>query len=418
MVPRWVWVLFAVGALAGLAACGGGTSGGGSSTVTVTSTGSVPWLAYQNGSGAWHALSGTTFKVTDAGGRYGLAWVCEPSSGAPRVNIVQATTTEATAATAACPTPVTTLYSVSGNLLGMPSGGTGFVSIGDGYEAQIPYSSSAPYSVVVSPGTKTVVAYGTGSPGKILIIRSHTVSGSVTGYDLDLSSASASTFSEDQVTLSNMPSGETSDVYAGLISSGTGLVYLGKTNGGTALSYPVVPAGLAQASDIYLFTGTAASNTATGFTSQRVDRTVQTPSGTVDLPMPPPLSSPAGIGVAAGRATATWGSLTFAQSGGTVVYGASVSPASPSSKAAWSVAITASWLGSNTSYTFPDLSSTAGWNTAWDFPTGVTADAVTTVWHTGQELPEFELFLRNSDYAALPSGITVEQTASGNTGTY
>jgi hypothetical protein len=75
-------------------------------TVTVRAPDSVPWLAVQNGEGAWEPVAVVagvpTFLVDDVHGRYGVAIACERSAAAP-VRVVQATTVEAVEVHLACP---------------------------------------------------------------------------------------------------------------------------------------------------------------------------------------------------------------------------------------------------------------------------------------------------------------------------
>jgi hypothetical protein len=83
------------------------------------------------------------------------------------------------------------------------------------------------------------------------------------------------------------------------------------------------------------------------------------------------------------------------------------------------VMATVGWMGTATSYTFPDFSSTSGWNTNWDFPTGQSTTAAAFVYHANMTLSQFAAFAQsNDDYTTLPNGADLEITARATTGTY
>lgn len=409
MRQRRVYVWFVMAALVGLTACSSSTTGG-SGPVTVTPQGSIPWLAFQDGNGAWTLLSGTTFTVTDPAGRYGLAWVCTYTSSPPEVNVVQATTGESASATVDCP-PATILanITVSGTLQGMQSTDTGYVAIGT--LSTSPINSPFNYSVTPAQGSHTLVAYGrdqSGAPTTMLVRPSVSFYTSQTGYNLDLSSSAAASFTDATATLTNYLQNAGLNMYAYLLSPTTGRAKL--ASGSTSsLTVPVVPASL-RGQDIFLLSGLGASG-------QEVDRTVTSIAGQVSLPLPSTLSS-GSIGVANGIATASWGSVTFGQTGGVTLYVADVDPLGVTTSPRWHVAATTGWLGTNSAYTFPDLTSTSGWQAAWNFPTGINASARTSVLHANLALSAAELFLQTLAFRSFPAGVTLERSAVVSNGTY
>ena len=188
----------------------------------------------------------------------------------------------------------------------------------------------------------------------------------------------------------------------------------------TSMPYPAVPSNLAQASDRYLLRAGAASAGLGVLVVQAVVFVAASPSNG-SLQLPSELSG-AGIMVGGGTATATWGTVTFSNGGGLGLRIAGILPSSLTSPA-WSVVVTGAWLGSATSYTFPDFSATSGWHAAWNVPTGQSATATTAAYEANITLPQFQAagvtpFAPVGDYAALPNGTTVELTAGSVSGTY
>lgn len=421
---RWFTSLAAASALVGLTACSTGTppaggSGGGGTTVTVSVVGSVPWVAAQDGTSTWHTLSGTTFTVTGSSGRYGVAWECAQVSGQPLVSVLQATTSESVAVTSACPAPTSTpgTVSVSGTVYNLPTGGSALVAIGG---ARTFVTAGSPtYTLNVPTGSYTAFVRAVDSsshPSTMVVERNVPVSASTT---LDFDMSSGTPYSFDTLTMTGVPSGESPTMSASLATSGAppDMISLYNT---TSMPYPVVPSNLAQASDRYLLRAEAGVAVPGVLVVQAVVFVAASPSnGSLQLPS---MLSGAGIAVAGGTASATWGTVTFSNGGGLGLRLADILPTSLTSPA-WSVVVTGDWLGSATSYTFPDFSATSGWHAAWNVPTGQSGTGTTAAYEANITLPQFQAagvtpFAPVADYAALPNGTTVELTAGAATGTY
>ena len=116
-------------------------------TVSVTKTGTVPWIAVQDGTGAWTALTGNSFDVSDPGGRYGVAWACildypGGTTGNSTVVINQLTTADTTSVVAGCQTNATVnYYGYTGTVSNIPANGYALVSIGAN---QVKVTSASP----------------------------------------------------------------------------------------------------------------------------------------------------------------------------------------------------------------------------------------------------------------------------------
>lgn len=383
--------------------------------MTVTKVGTVPWVAAQNGSGAWQALSGSSFVVTDSAGRYGVAWECTLASGQPLVRITQETTADGTTVTASCQASGTaSTYTVGGGVFSIPTNGSAFVAAGT-HSTTVPYSSTTYSLSGVPTGVQTVLSYGLTSGGAFgdMQRQNVTVNGNIT-ENINVLQGAAVT-SSNGVSLTGVPTGETPALAVELASTAAPAVTL-DGSAGTSLTYPLVPGGLAQAGDTYLLLGTAEATTTTTDVLQTSVFVSQSPGSGAVLLLPAPLSSSAGVGVTGAGATTSWGAVGFT-SGGLNGYTASVAP-SASTSALWSVTVTGAWLGSATGYDFPDFSTVAGWNGSWDFPTGQAATATVLALHADLTLSELLAVSLTKDYASLPGGTSLALTERSTTGTY
>lgn len=409
---RWLGFVVVGVVLLGLAACSTPTGSGGGTTVGVTTVGTVPWLAAQDGSGAWQTLSGSSFTVTNSGGRFGVAWECTMSSGQPLVEVVQATTVETTSVTASCPTvSSSTQYTVSGTVSGIPVSGSAYVAAGNS-TALATYSGFGSYTLPsVALGEQTLLAYGLTSTSTYDKMGRTTVavSGNLTGENVTLTNqiTTANTLS-----LSGVPSGESPALAVGLAPTATAIVTIAGSSS-ASLTYPLVPSGLALTGDKYVLFGVAQSSG-----EEQIAAVVsQSPTSGASLQLPTALSLSAGVGVTATTATATWGSVTFPTGTGLGFSVAAVSPTSLTSPA-WEAVVTSGWLGSATSYVFPDFTATTGWNTNWDFPTSQSATAAVLAYQANVTLSQFQAFSQTQNYATLPNGTGLGLTEEVATGTY
>lgn len=384
-----------------------------STTVSVTQSGPVSWVAAQDGSGAWTALSGTSFTVHDASGRYGVAWACTPSSGQPEVFTLQATTADGTSVAAVCGTStVGTVppYTISGTVSGIPAGGTGYIALGNGTVKTVT-NAQPTFSFTLAAGTYTLVAYGVngdGTPATMVVDRNVSVTGNDSTFNVDLSTGTS--FDLDTVTLSNVPGGASTDLVASAVLPGPESLWF-YSGGATTLDYPIVTP--AQPGDQYTLQGSAQDAN----TYEQIMTSLHAPSSPLDLALPPVMPASANVQASGSTATLTWAPIGFTGSGGLTMYGGGVSPNSFSSPS-WVALVTQAWAGSATTYTFPDYSSTAGWNNAWNYPTGQTASASISALHTDLGLDTLLSSAFGNVPGGVPDGATVASTSRMWTGTY
>lgn len=423
-MSRWSAGLALAALTLALAACttsapSAGTATG--TTVHVATGGTVPWVAEQDGAGAWTRLSSSSFTVTDSAGRYGLAWVCTLGSGQNEVEVAQATTSDTTSVTASCQAnPAPAAGDVSGLISGIPSGGIAVISIGGQIKAVSTSGTQAGVNVQGVPtGTQTIIAFGTDSSSalaSVYVRRNVTVYGGTTLVStVDLADTTYATtigLGTQTLSVTGAPSNETSGVATAYLTGGASANVLTLMSTTPTVHYLTIPSTLAQPSDTYAFTAdahTSGFDTGSGGDDQRTLFVSQQPGATTNLAVPGVLPSTAGIGVSGGTAVATWGSPSFSTSGGVTAFIASVTPSAPSP--IWYLYVSSAWLGSASSYTFPDFTATSGWNTTWDFPTGVTADAWVEAAHANLTMDQLLTAVKTDGYpTSYPNGTSIELT--------
>lgn len=389
--------------------------------MSVTTAGSVPWLAVQDGSGAWQALSGSSFMVTNAAGKYGVAWECTQGTGVPAVEIVLATIADATTISASCDVAAPATNTVSGSVSGVPTNGDAWIGVGDRVTSVLASTSTPTYSVAnVAAGWQQVIAYGeSGSTNGLALtkmVRGSVDIGGSTTVDIYLASSAAVTITNKGVVAlaSSVPSGEEAFVGAGLRSSTLAfgrLMYMDSS----AYDYPVVPSSLAQPGDTYCLV--AGAKTLGGAATQETVLVSQSPPATADLQAPAPLTAAAGVAGTGGTATVSWGTVRFTTPAGATEFAGDVNPG-PASGAEWAVSATPAWLGSSTTYTFPDFSGTTGWSSGWDFPSGESATATTLAVHANVSFQQMLAFDQTQDYTVLPNGTNIALTRKTAVGIY
>lgn len=413
-LARLIGLAVAAAALVALTACStaGGSSGG--STVTITTVGTVPWLAAQDGSGAWQSLTGTSFTVTDGAGRYGVAWECVRASGQASVIVTQQTTAEGTAVTASCQFASTpTTVTLSGTVTNMPANGKAFVSFGGHFAVVTSPNSTFSIAGIPAGVVQTFLAYGVTSSGAPTTMgRSHFSLGANGTATVDLTVGAPVTTVDTLSLASAPPVPESSELIVEVASTSYGVGTI-EDSTQASMEYPLVPSSLVQAGDKYLLSADAYGTglfQATVFVSQ-------TPPATASVQLPSAFSGASGVAVSGAVGTVSWGTVTFAGGSGLTSYGGGVFPTSVSSPS-WVAIVTSGWLGSSTSYSFPDFSGTAGWNVSWDFPTGQSADASLLAVHGNISYAQLLAFNQTKSYADLPNGTDLELTSKLVAGTY
>ena len=366
----WIaFALLAAMALTSLTACGGGAmEGGGAMGTTVTASfagATMPSaVAYQSETtGTFKALalseSSVSFTLPSGTSAYGFAYIC-PTFVAVNAysneSIIQATTTDTTSLSLACP-------SLSGNVSAtfdvsaIP--GATQTWLCEGYWIDQMYGTSgALFLPGVPTGTFDVALVAVGDNNAALamqIQRGVNVTSStsiafppMTAAD-ELGSAPAS--------ITNVPSGAAADFETTYQTSGglSALLPVSYTTGVPQSTYPTVPSSQSQSGDFYLIQ--AGANLAapseslfalvSSSAASAVTATLPSPASSVTPPtaaaFPTFNAIAAGFTVAGTLVNSSW---TQFQTSSTVYNTYTY--------------VTETWLGTNTTFTVPDLSTLAG----------------------------------------------------------
>lgn len=351
-----------------LAACGGGSSPPPSSiTLTVVDGQNLGYSAsYQLGSGAWTALtlsSSNTYTLNLSGNTvYGVAVRCNPllPGMATEVHLIQAAATELSNPKVTCsgPTPNTVAYTLNVDVSGVPgvvAGDTVTVS-GKGFSAggnvlnpanSVTVSLSAPAGI--QDLLVTVSASGNPTNYKVAkVLRNVNISnGGSSSTSLGAADALASANLSVSVPSGFIPTfGSASVNY--LSSDNQGQGWVGHATGSAATSFPYRPVSGFGAGDRYLAFAVA------GNSGNVLERFKGGSGGALSLTLPNPWAP---------------GSLSLSAQAHPTVSGLSYGGANlqayrlelEDSTLVYQATLGKGWLGSSTTYTFPDLASLLGY---------------------------------------------------------
>jgi hypothetical protein len=348
-----------------LAACGGGTPPPPSSiTLTVVDIQNVGYAAaYQVGSGAWSAFtpssSGTYTFSLSGNSTYGVAVRCNsPIPGnPPEVHVIQATNAELANPKVTCSeaNPSTVSYTLNVDVSAVPG-----VAIGDlvrvsgkGFSADGTVSSVSnpvPVNLTAPSGTQDLLVTVSGS-GNPTSYKAAKVLRGVAISNGSSSNATLTSLPSDNITVSVpagfTPTSGTAQVLY-LSADNKGLGGVGYASGTAATNFSYRPVSGFSFGDRYVAYATAENSTNT------LERYKGASGGAIALALPNPWPS---------------GSLTVTAAAQPTVSGLNYS--SPNVRAykahlenstlVYGVTLSKGWLGSNSSYPFPDLSSQLGY---------------------------------------------------------
>ncbi len=348
-------------------------------SVLVRIRGNAPtFVAFQDGDGAWQAVpvSGTEYRLTvnDPARRYGIVMVHEQTMvGGPPiafVYVLHATIEELPEVEYVPEAPEQTgQVAVTGTVQGITAPEYAEIAMGSGRGTAFAYFGYS-YSLYVSPGTYDLCASrfsGThgGSADKLFIRRDVTVAGDAT-IDIDFNSADAFALQNKRLTVQGM----TGDgmVVVNLLTNRGSMASLQKLYQVTTtdIDMATVPTDKLQGNDIHQLMVTGFE----GGTYREVIRYFKSVDS-LTVTLPPPLGTVSVRQVAITpylRLQMQWEAYPGAQG-----YFTNISSSIPRSRArgrtpegsSWNIALSIGWLGAQTSYTIPDLSSVTGWNNAW-----------------------------------------------------
>lgn len=366
---RIAFALLVAMALTWLTACGGGSMNSGATGTTVTAsfagTTMPSAVAYQVGTtGRFQklALSGSSVSFTLPVGTsaYGFAYICPTFDTFSNESIIQATTTDTTSLSLSCP-------SLSGNIsatfdVSAIPGATSTMLF-EGYWSDQMFGTSGVQGLLSVPTGKfdvALVAMGANNAALgIQIQRGVNVTSStsiafppMTAAD-ELGSAPAS--------ITNVPSGATYDFETTYQTPGglSAILPVSYNTGVPQTTYPTVPSSQSQSGDFYLIqAGAYSTGSSSQYGSPRAVVSSNSASA-VTVALPSPLSSPPAAPTAAAFPTfnAIASGFTVA---GTVVHSSWTQFRTSSAVYNTYTYVTQTWLGENTTFTVPDLSTLTG----------------------------------------------------------
>ncbi len=351
--------------------CGGSmNSGAMGTTVTASFAGATmpSAVAYQSGTtGTFKALalsrSSVSFTLPAGTSAYGFAYICPTFvavNSFSNESIIQATTTDTTSLSLACP-------SLSGNIsatfdVSAISGATQTMLFEGYWSDQMFGTSGVQVLLGVPTGTFDVALVAMGANNAALgiqILRGISITSStsiafppMTAAD-ELGSAPAS--------ITNVPSGASYDFETTYQTSGglSAILPVSYTTGVPQTTYPTVPSSQSQSGDFYLIQAGAVfpdSGLPPGSPSAIVSSNT---ASAVTAALPSPLNLPPSAPTAAAFPTfnAIAGDFTVA---GTVVQSSFTQFQTSSTVYNTYTYVTQTWLGTNATFTVPDLSTLTG----------------------------------------------------------
>ena len=372
-LARLTFAIFTVLIVLSLTACGGnGTTGTPpeGTTITASFTGvTMPSaIAYQIGtSGSFQTLALTdaiaSFTVPSGTDAYGFAYVCPTFLDGvyySNQSIIQATTADTTSLSFACPAQSANL-SATYDASAIP--GVQYVTL-----CVLDYSDTAsgPAGSLgitgIPTGTYDVAVEALGNNGvlAIQIQRGVSVTTSTLANVAFPPMTAADQLGTASISLTNVPS---SAMYSGFevtYNTTGGLSMILGSSGLTQTTYPTAPASQTQSGDFYLI------NAGADLTTQSITTELSSNTATsLTVPLPTPLSSvPAPTPAAFPTFTANTTGFTVP---GTVVNSTWIqyqTPAMNSTVYNLYTYVTQSWLGSDTIFVTPNLSTLAGFQPA------------------------------------------------------
>jgi hypothetical protein len=335
---------------------------------------SPPWVAFQDGAGAWQQLtsSGGAYEltITDPAGRYGVAWVCDDTvlfteSG---VTIIQATVAELPAPQGGCEASVTpTGGTITGTLSGLGAGEAAAIRAGI-YAARVTANTfslgpleNGSYDIVATRSDASFVM------NRMIILRNTNVTGNqAQNFDF---AAQGFAPTSNQITVTGAMSGETTFA-TGRFSTNRGTV-LNASSGNT---YWGIPAAELAQHDMHTVTGGVTTATPA---QRQVTHFLHTPANAT-LALPAVFTMPTISVVATTPQVRFKASLTLLS--GAYGYVLRYSVGGTTATRGFVANVSNRWLASSTEYSLPELGSVTGWNSSWNIRAGeATAWIVTAI---------------------------------------
>ena len=369
---RIAFALLAAMALTSLTACGGGSMNSGARGTTVTASfagGMMPSaVAYQVGTtGRFQtlALSGSSvsFTLPEGTSAYGFAYIC-PTFVAVNAfsneSIIQATTTDTTSLSLSCP-------SLSGNISAtfdvsaIP--GATKTRLCEGYWSDEMSGTSGVQGLLGVPTGKFDVAL-------VAVSANNTALGIQIQRGVNVGSTSiafppmtaADELGSAPASITNVPPGATAGFNTTYQTSGglSAILPVSYTTGVPQTTYPTVPSSQSQSGDFYLINaGATFPDYPFSLSGSPLATVSSNTASAVTVALPSPLTSPPTAPTAAAFPTFN------AIASGFTVAGAVVNSSWTQFQTSSTVYntytyVTQTWLGANTTFTVPDLSTLTG----------------------------------------------------------
>lgn len=406
-VIRVACALSAAMALMSLTACGGGNnmSGGATgTTVTVSFSGetmpsAVAYSAGITGQFQKLMLSGSSVSFTLPAGTsaYGFAYICptfNAVNGYSNQSIIEATTTDTTSLSLACP-DLSGSISATFDVSAIP--GATQTMLFEGYWSSQMFATSGVQGLPHVPVGKFDVAL-------VAMAADNTALGIQIQRGVNVNSytpiafppmTAADELGSAPVKVTNVPSGATYDFETTYQTPGglSALLPVSYATGVPQTTYPTVPSSQSQSGDFYIIQGGAivGNQLPPGAPTAMVSSST---ASAVTLALPSPLSSPIAAPTAAAFPTFNTIAGNFSVAG-TVVQSSWTQFQASSTVCNTYLYVTKTWLGTNTTFTVPDLSTLAGFAPAppseareyWvDYSTAGTPLQLNPVQQSGLEL--------------------------------
>lgn len=349
--------------------------------LTVDGRGSS-YLAYQDGSGAWQALSTQLseaapqkLSLTDPQGRYGVMNLClDDASGNLSVNVQHGTLAETPVVTASCATGAAreaSVVGVSGLVRGLEPGEYGNVYLG-GASALV--DSAVPRHRLELPPARydliaTKYAPDKRVPSRLVFEPGLVVGGATTTADVDFGGPYAFTPEAGILRLAGLRRGELLSGSVAVVTETGTAALLGEYQGGSVLPYARPPAVVLRGAQLRAEVQSFSYDGRTKAGSSRSLTRTFAGDTTPLLRLPPPLAAPLLrlLGEAPLRVAARWRAYpgaagTYTQFYSQIREGRSVS---------YRLSQTSAWFaGRPLSYTLPDFSALPEWREAWGLERG------------------------------------------------
>jgi hypothetical protein len=322
-----------------------------------------PWVAYQDGDGAWQRLTGDdgVFKFQVKDQRYGIAVACdELGERGQSVKILHATVAETVAPRMDCAVDAANpTDSVSGTVRGVPPGYGSSVTVL--WSTDFLDTGNGDYRLTTRSGLRDVVAaqgmyftpMGT-TLHRLILLRDREISSTGTAFDFDFAAQGFDLTGTGEGAVAGVASGEglsTDVTYETPRRTGLSLF----SGNAPTFAFPLIPEAERRTGDLYAISAYASSAVQT-----RSATTFRVRSSTVELSLPPANSTSAVDLI--GTSPYIRFTATLPHASDAAWFEVRYSNFADNAVRSWSSIVTPGWVSSQRTYSLPDLNAVAGWD--------------------------------------------------------